>query len=130
MSTQSLNLNPLVPTTLISVRFSWNLQHMLILVVWAHSNWNFWKILKNKKNIFLGTFIPSRTVQKIPTGHVVPSRNMQLHFCTEKGEKICPATGPVPPSAHHAHCTVYSAPPAASIIYNFVVVQAEVPNSS
>ncbi len=70
--------------------------------------------MKNKKKIFLGTFIPSRTVQKIPTGHVVPSRNMQLHFCTEKGEKIRPATGPVHPLAQHAHCTVNSAPPAAS----------------
>ncbi len=69
-------------------------------------------------------------MQKIQTGHVVPSGNMQLHFCIEKGEKIRPATAPVPPSAHHAHCTVYSAPPAASIIYNIVVVQAEVPNSS
>ncbi len=69
-----------MPTTLIPIQFSWNLQHMLILVVGEHYHWNFWKILKNKKTNFSGTVIPSRNVQKIPPDHLLPSRKLKHAF--------------------------------------------------
>jgi hypothetical protein len=66
-------VNPLVPTALIPVQFSWNLQHMLILVVGEHSHRKFWKILKNKK-----VFSPSRTVHNVLSGHSIMSQNVNF----------------------------------------------------
>ncbi len=73
--------NPLVPTALIPVQFSWNLHHMLILVVGEHSHWNVWKILKNKKVFFPGCLLTSRTVHSVPPGHSITSRNLQHATC-------------------------------------------------
>jgi hypothetical protein len=73
-----------VPKATFFNRFLWNLQESLILA------WNelfcFSEKMKNKKVFFSGSFVPSRTVQKLPPGHFLPSRN--VHFIPVA---VCPA---------------------------------------